>query len=513
MAFLLVCSCAEFTWLVLRVYLFPPYAWDALAYHLTTVAAWIQAARITTTPFVIWTNVYPHNAELLYTWLILFLGRDTLVELGQLIFATGGLIAVAGLARSGVGLSRPHALAAGCLFFLTPVVQVQANTNYIDVALASMFLISFYFHLRFCQAFLQGQQNYLSYVLLAGLSGGITLGIKSVGISYIGVSSLLVLVPLLLTIYRQRITMGRATACAVLYTLLIMPLGAFWYIRTWMIYGSPLHPFVVSLFGYQIFSGTQTLQSLVLEQTPTVLQGLSGWQQVIRSWFHEPAFYVYDQQLGGFGLQWPWLMLPALLVLSGFTIRKRPAIFMRLILPFIVIFLIQPANWWSRYTLFIVALGAIALVHLIEHVSYRRGRWILQALTATAVVISLAFCLRHAGLGTVVRALRLPASERTVGRLYYPHFAWIDDIPDQSRIVFDPGQESLVYPLFGYRLQQQVVVLQNLRQPTFFEQLHQEHIDYVFTRESTAYDTWAHQSNAHLRLFFTSGKYHVYHVQ
>jgi hypothetical protein len=59
---------AEVLWRLTIAYLMPPYAADALWYHLTTVAGWLQAGRIGPSQLSIWSTVYPYNGELLFTW-------------------------------------------------------------------------------------------------------------------------------------------------------------------------------------------------------------------------------------------------------------------------------------------------------------------------------------------------------------------------------------------------------------------------------------------------------------
>ncbi len=502
---------AEVCWLLLRIYLFPPYAWDALAYHLTTMGAWLQEGKITLTPFVLWTNVYPHNATLTYTWLALFLHNDMVVELGQVLFALGGMVAVAGIGRHGAGLSRVGALAAGCLFFLTPIVLVQSNTNYNDVALASMFIVHLFFVFR------SVQHPCLAHIVLAGLSGGITMGIKSTGVAYIGMSSLVLVLamhPLHLHPWCSRSAPrgGSIVTLLLVYGACLILLGSFWYVRTWVVYGNPFYPYSVDVAGATLFAGATNVHSLETEQTPFLLQGLPVWKQVWLSWLHEPAFYVYDQRLGGLGLQWVYLEFPAMVALLVATLWKRQWWFGYMLLPFAMAFLVQPANWWSRFTIASVVPGAIAFVFILEQAPYRRWYRVLAVFALVLVLISTACCLRHAGLRTIVRTVPQAPHERTVGNLYYPEFRWVDTLPDGARIGLHPRQHSFAYPLFGSRFQHYVVVVQEDERDAFLGRLGAEGVEYMLVREGTDYDVWLRHSPDMFREVDGHWKFRVWEV-
>jgi hypothetical protein len=66
-------------------YLFPPYSYDSLMYHLVSISQWIQDGKISLTPFVVWTNTYPFNTELIFGWVLLFLEDDTWVDSVQIL--------------------------------------------------------------------------------------------------------------------------------------------------------------------------------------------------------------------------------------------------------------------------------------------------------------------------------------------------------------------------------------------------------------------------------------------
>lgn len=497
---------AETAWILFLGYLFPPYAWDSLAYHLTAAAAWLEADKIIITPHSLWANVYPLNTELLFTWNMLFLGNDIIVDLTQLGFALMGAGAVACLGRL-VGLKIPGAVVAGSLFFLTPIVLVQAKTAYVDVALASMFLISFYFSYRYAQ------EPRDVYLFLAGLGSGITLGMKSSAALYVTVNTFFILAGLR-RYYRQR-RKNCFSSCFKrfgLFLFLVSLAGSFWYLRTWYYYGNPLYPFTVKLFGYTLFPGTGQVENLImLPNTPREFLGQPWYRKIWTSWQETNGPYVYDQLIGGFGPQWLYLEFPALTLLTAVACLKRLKKLLALLIPFWVLFLLQPANWWSRYTIFFVAAGAIALPWLEQKLSC----WLAQPLrtaTLSLVLVSLVGSFTHTYFTPelVGRFLALPPEKRTFAQLrpWGDELAWVDEVPPGSRIGYT--QTSFPYLLYGHHLRNKVFRLNTGERSFFYQQLADLDIQYFLTIRGSSVEGWLKDNPLGFKPYFQYGEYIVY---
>ena len=517
----------EIGWLAFLGWSLPSFDYDGLFYHLPTVVSWLQAGKIGLNPYEIWSNVYPANTELFFTWLVLFFHNASLVRMGQLVFAGGGVLAVLGLGRM-IGLKRTSSLAAGCLFFLTPAVALQTTTSYVDVAFASMFLVFFYFFFRFLK------ERELESLLLAGLAGGITIGMKSTGLAYVGIC--LLLLPAL-AVWRRQFHLRRTLGMFLLLGIPFLLLGSFWYLRTWAVYGNPLYPVTLHLLGFT-FPGSGSVQELIIgNNVPKELIGRPWWAQVWFSWLSEPpmpnytictrdqagncltvltGYYNYDQRLGGFGIQWPMLELPAVVLFAAYSLYKRRFVFITMLFPFGLIFLVQPANWWSRYTLFLLVPGALALAYALEHLPRRWLTYLVQAVSLALVLISLYFSTFQSYYSPrmVKYALALPPQERTIGNLWYPQFRWVDTIPAGSHIALTgyTTEEWCVYPLFGAHLDNQVFLVQVHSYTGFLEALQPLQIQYLFTSATSIYARWADGDPLHFHLMSTSGTSRVYSV-
>jgi hypothetical protein len=567
---------AEAAFAVAVAFVMPPYAWDGLSYHLPAVAYWIQQGHIGLTPYWIYSNVYPMNAELTFAWPTLLLGNDTMIDSGQLVFALMGALAVAVIARA-MGARRSSVVAAAGLFLLTPIVVQQLNVAYVDVAVTGAFLAAFAFWFCALQALgLVGapardlgerhdqveadQRLATTQFVLGGLAAGMALGTKTVALAYVGVLVVVLAGWLLVAAWRRRISWARAFAVALCFVLPMPVLGTFWYARDWIEYGNPVHPFTLAVGGVELFHGQGTPEQTVLAgMAPKRIAAVAWPRQVWASWTQLPPKYVYDQRLGGLGPAWLFAGLPAFLILAVVAALKRRDLLFALVVPMALVFLAQPERWWSRFTIVTAAAGAIAIAWLVEQLrggqirggqirggqirggqirggqirggqirgGQIRGGWYdalrvaVQMATVGLVLLVAVSGFRRQLLDTSigVHALRtveaLPAGERTLGRVVYPEFAWVDRIPDNARIELRLRDVSnaWVYPLFGRRLQHHLVMLPDVDdEATVRSSLRRHHAQYAVAVKNGTLDTIARRDPQHYRLFADTGPGRVYTV-
>ncbi|WP_258110495.1 glycosyltransferase family 39 protein [Alicyclobacillus sp. SP_1] len=500
-------------------YFVPPYAADELGYHLVTVATWIHARQIIQSNVSVWSDAYPKNAELLFTWLYLFKNDDTLVHLGQWLFALCGMAATAGLARM-LGVSRGGAVAAATLFFLAPTIFVQASTDYVDLAFASMFLTALYF----AQAYMRNPTA--RYSLAAGVAGGIALGIKADGALYIGICALWMLVE---TLRRRRQNGLRSAALAGHISAFLVPLcvlGSYWYIQDWSLYGNPIYPFVVTVLGHPLFPGFGTVQQLVMRpNTPTSLLGLPPWKQIWLAWTGIPTYFSNDMAIDAFGPQWILLEFPALVLFTVYTLWRDRRTFFLFVVPLWIIFWLQTANWWGRYTMFMVAFGAIALAYMLERLRMRglrsTGYLLALILVVATYVVGGTLSLQqgplngYGGTRTISQdfllSLRLPPRERTTGRIFLPEYAWVDGLRHPTVI----GFTTLVaypYPLFGRHAQNTVLEIMVKNPHAFDQEIVRDHIQYLMTTDHSPQYRAAMENPQLFRVYNRQGKFTVFAV-
>lgn len=495
-AILLGVAAAEVVWRTFAVAVLPPYAWDGLSYHLTTTAEWIQRGKLVTNPLSLCCAHYPLNTELSFVWPALLVGNDTLVDGVQIGFAMLGAVAVGGIARI-ASVSRTAAAAAGAIFFLTPVILAQSSTNYNDVAFTAMFLCAVFLLLRYVITDIPRTP----YLLLAGLAGGFALGSKGTGLVYVGVLFAL----LLGAVIAKRAKPVRGLALVLVFCAGLVVTGGFWYGRNVVDHGNPVYPFDLSVAGVQIFSGPWSVDEIL--SNPSQYRGESNWTRVLHSWVHDATptrggdgFYDYEERVGGFGIVWPWLALPALVSFAVFAARRRRDLLLALILPFALIFLLQPYQWWSRFTMILPALGAVAIVHVVER-SRPKPRRVLEVAVVALVLFGAALATGRvdpAGHGralsafSVVRLATAPGDERTVGSLFHPEYRWLDRVPFNARIDVELGDEPrFIYPVFGPRFSRPVHALHARTRSAFASELAADRADYVLVGRGSRLDSLA----------------------
>jgi hypothetical protein len=500
---LLVLASGEVLWRLAIAYLMPPYANDALWYHLTTVAEWLQAGRIGPSQFSIWSTVYPYNGELLFTWPALLLGDDTFVDAVQLPFAVVGALSVAGMARTS-GLSRRGSAAAGCLFLLAPIVLSQTTASYADLIFTALFLASFHFLLRFLAELHNKGHGRLVHLFLAGLGGGLALGTKDLGVVYLGVVALLLVAQLLIAAGQRRMNGTMLVWSLIAFALPILALGSYHFIETWARFGNPLYPVKIAPLGIELFHG----RPLDWFLTPPLRPG-PWWREVWGQWRRDyfflvhPRFhaYSYDDRSSGLGPLWSYLGLPLLLVFVVRIYRTNRAMLLNLLLPVVVMFALQPYRWWSRFTMILIAVGMIAIVAVVEAIP-RRWSTTLKVAVLGLVALGIFFpTLKIDGrfwASRIVALARLPASERTIGRIAVPGYRWVDRTPSRATIGVDTSAgflgaqpDILAYPLFGPNLEHKVYPLPQTSLTAFIRTIGQKDIRYIFVRPGHGLDRWA----------------------
>src|SRR4029077_8011290 len=80
---------------------------------------------------------------------------------------------------------------------------------------------------------------------------------------------------------------------------------------------------------------------------------------------------------------WSWLGWSALTFVAIAALRRRHALVLAVLVPVTIAFAALPYRWWSRFTIYLAALGAIAVVLVLERIGRRR----LQVIGAWGVTV------------------------------------------------------------------------------------------------------------------------------
>lgn len=488
-------------WRLYAALVLPPYAFDALTYHLTTVATWISEENLEPTSLSLCCSRYPATGELLFTWPALFTGTDAGVDVVQLVLA---LVAAAATGAISLALgARPSGAAvAACLFFLTPVVLAQTTTNYVDVVATAGMLVALYFTVRFLQAEPFGGPPHVparpALLVPAGIGAGLALGTKATGAVVLVVIGAFLVV----RVVRARRPIGTALAALLVPALLV---GSFWYLRNLAETGNPVHPVEVAPVGIVVFDGPVDLDELLTvpggaEGHAWPVQVVLSWARDLAPWVSADQGYSYEQRLGGLGPLWVYLGAPLVLLMGvRALLRRRSSSELDFLVPVALVFVLQPYQWWSRFTLFLAAAGCVAIALALERTGQRRrialatGSVVLAALGAWYATAR----INPAGGGNVVTARELvalggePAADRTVGRLFFDEYAWVDRVPRSAAIGVELSEEvRFVYPLFGGRFERDVVRLGGRDRTDFLRRLRADAVEFALVARGGRFDGW-----------------------
>jgi hypothetical protein len=436
----------------------PSLAYDALFYHLPAAASWVQAHRVYFIPSDnVWLNVYPMNTELLFAYLMVFTHTAMPANFVQVYFVLLGGLAVM-LIATDLGARWPIAVLAGCLFVMTPQMLLQARQEYVDDAAATWILMVGY------AAYWVGAEDAVDAWVFYAVCAGMLFGTKADGAAF----DVFSLIPLIAgrwplnrsTLKRLAIGIG----CVVTGCILM---GGYWYGRNMAAYGNPLYPFTIAFAGHVIFSGRGSVQDLIMQpNTPKAYLPLPDWRRVVLSWLGSGRYWL-DGRRAGMGATWLWLGWPSLIACMVLY-WLRPAASKRMVVLALIgfgclSFLIQPANWWARYTVWLAGFGAFCFALLLDELVRLDTR--PAKLLALILGVLVLVCIRvdyvealpglEYGQSAVAALGDTPTTQaRAVSQ---DQFAWTWSRNVLGHVVAYAGGPAYLYLLFGPDLMDRVV--------------------------------------------------------
>src|SRR5438105_5143895 len=205
--------------------------YDSLSYHLLFPARWLQEHRllIVPTPFSDEAQAYaPANGELFFLWLMIPFHGDLVARVGQMPFYLLIATALYALARR-IGAPPAHAAYVPAFALLSRPIVEQAVGADVDLVCWAMFLTSLYLGLVAIES---GRAREWA---LWGVAVGLYCGTKYVSVVY---GPVLVAAPVMAALRRSR-----GARAAMLWALPgVLVFGAPWYLRNWIVAGSPIYP-------------------------------------------------------------------------------------------------------------------------------------------------------------------------------------------------------------------------------------------------------------------------------
>lgn len=379
----------------------PPRDIDSLWYHLVAVAAWVRtgemapaidnASKAGDLGWTIAADTYPRDTETVSAWLSVFTHNTALVGLTQLPFLALLFAATYGICRR-FHATRGLALSAAALVVLAPTVVSQSYMAYNDIARAGVAVAVWHVLLM---AYPEAEDRApgltpRTALLLTGALLALGMGVKAAN-GYL-IPAALVAGLVLRRFAAPATRPGRVAGMAWVLGPTVL-LGSFWYLHTWLHWGSPTWPIAVGPFD-----GPETMDGLLEQARPEEWRGEPMALVVLRSWWsalgHVGDQHWYVQWTGQLGLVWLLVLLPAaaVLVVRALVRRRHTRAAFGVVLPLALGTLAAPGQWYSRYTMPLLAAGALALAVVARSAVRRlpaRGTVFLVP-AATALVLAVA---------------------------------------------------------------------------------------------------------------------------
>jgi hypothetical protein len=221
---------------------------DGPIYHLYFAVRWWKAERLMLIAAPFGENAatyFPANGDLWFTWLMATWGGDRLARVGQAPFlALAGLAAYACARLLGRG---PSASAiATCWFLSSTAFLIFSFEPNVDTIFVAGYMLAVFFFLRGVR-----QEGETPAIALGGLSAGLALGVKPVGLVFVPPLVAFALLQALRSTSPTRVKIARTIAIGALPLVT----AGYWFARNLLVTGNPVYPLEVKLFSHTIWPG------------------------------------------------------------------------------------------------------------------------------------------------------------------------------------------------------------------------------------------------------------------
>lgn len=481
-------------WVVFIGLLFPVIDWDGNSYHMTFIGNVIQHHNFFDAPTSIpWLIGYPKAGEFIQLWNVILPGHDSFVDLSQLPFIVLAVGALYTIARN-LNVSKKSALFASLTFIFTPIILNELKTTYVDIMLSSLFFTIFALVTKKALARID--------YLLIGIMYSLIIGIKATGLILVLVTIPFVTLHLLKTQHSWKRLGWKSSWSKLLLLSFPSFFGLYWYIKNLILFGSPIYPFGFKVMGHTLFPG-KTFQEYAADAV-SAPENLLPHNALARIWFvwteqekWSGCLYNYDSNYSGLGPIWLIILLPALVGAVYIIIKKRMMLFAGTLLAVAIAYAVYPANFYPRYTFFILLAAIPAFGLVLDHCkdwSRRLLKLLTIMLAAFTFFTTYTLCyFPPQAIADEVKSYRDGASH---GLMYksLPGNAFIvaQELSKEGDTIAYDSKPYFIYPLWRRDFKNNVTYIPLTEPRIWKEQLLKEGVDYVFTFKNSPENKAAH---------------------
>ena len=510
---LLVLGLAQVAWIILLGLLFPVTDFDGNSYHMTYIAQAIQNHHIyDVSSSISWLVGYPKGGELIQMWNVIIPNNDILADLAQVPFLLLGVVSLYALATR-VGVSMRDARFASLLFLFLPIVINQAKTTYVDVMLSALF---------FAALALVTKKNLSRLDLVfTGTIFSLLIAVKATGALFV-VACLPFLLLSIITVKKKKIVPDYKKYLISL-GLIAAPVifGLYWYVKNLIAHGTPLYPFGLEVFGTPIFPGRTFQEFIAGAFTNSSFLPNGVFEKVWFVWTEQKdwfgCLYNYDSTFSGLGPLWFTLLVPAALIGIVIAIKRRNYLFLSLTAILGTIFLLYPANFYSRYVIFIVAIGVISF-GLASTILGGKMRVLTQlvAIWLALIVIATNFTLCNFSPAVIVDQYHSMRAGHPRESLAYKNtmgdaYIFLQKRMNAGETVVYDSSPYFIYPLWKSDFSNKVIYLPAANNNEWYAKINQSDVKYIFTNVKSKEHGWA-ENNTRFSSIYKDKLYDVYQV-
>jgi len=412
-----------------------------------------------------------------------------------------------------LGVEKRDARFASLLFLFLPIVINQAKTTYVDIIFCALFFAAL--------AIVTAKKLSRFDLVLTGITFSLLVSVKSTGLLFVAACLPFLFMNVLVFKKRKLVPDTRRYLISLLLVCTPMVFGLFWYVKDWVQYGSPLYPFGLNVLGVSIFPGRNfqdfiagAFSNFSVMPSGTLARVWFVWTEQ-KDWFG--CLYNYDSTFSGLGPMWFTLLIPSAVIGAVLAIRRRNYLLLSLAVVLGFLFLLYPANFYTRYTMFIALVGVVAL-GLICTVfggalrTFARGVAIVLGLIVIATTFTLCN-FNPAAIANQIGADR--ASDRRSGLVYQgtigSAYTFLQHRMKAGETVVYDSSPYYIYPLWKSDFSNRVIFIPAKNQAVWYANVKQDHVTYVFTSLASKEHTWAQQNKA-LRNIYKDDAHAIYQV-
>jgi len=267
------------------------------------------------------------------------------------------------------------------MWIALPAVALQLHTTHADIAAGALFVTAFYF---------LTERRFAGYARwMAMLALGLYIGTKVTGLFHAALLAPVFAVRLVREVLGAKGRRGRALASIAASLVLVVGLGGFIYVRNTFEAGNPFYParVKVPLFG-------TTLPGEIAETSiagpPAFFRADGAFTGMLRKWYLRSDNYYPDVREGPFGLLFPWLGLPALVLMTLLLPLRRDRWQLLALPAMATLAVLVPASWWGRFVLGAPAAGLVSIAVLHGMLRYKVPQSLLSAAASVLAVVTFA---------------------------------------------------------------------------------------------------------------------------